>query len=120
MNLLSALAGNLDRPDPQRLEGEVEDPDAFLVARNERRVHELDVEHVAIVGNRNRSQFRNERDLFDLGRLLRAGGRRRRWAAPPRLVVWLDLGEAGSANTVASSAGIIQQLKRVDGPETRT
>ncbi len=60
MNLLASLARNLDRPDPQRLEREIEHPDAFLVARNERRIHELHVEHIAVLRNRNRPQIGNE------------------------------------------------------------
>ena len=73
VNLPTPLARNLDGLDSEGLEREVEDPDAFLVSRHSAPVHELHVEHIAVMRNRNRSQVRNERNFWDLRR---AGQRR--------------------------------------------
>ena len=64
----ASLAGDLDGPDPQGLEGEVQDPDALLVAGQERRVDHPEAEVRPVVSDRDGRQGRDEVHLGDLGR----------------------------------------------------
>ena len=59
------LLVDLNRPQPDRLEGEVEDPDSFLVARQERGINHLDVVAGRPLAYRRRGQHGHQRDLWD-------------------------------------------------------
>ena len=72
VDLAASLAGDVDRLDAKGLEREVENPDPFLISRQERRVDHLDVERRPVMRDRDRMQLGDELGFGDRVRGLAA------------------------------------------------